>query len=74
MDSKGENCIREYYFNVDGTKAPLDTSVVLSWLLNQEPSIEEFRTHDGQLGTPARAVQFAVRGVADGDESAAATS
>ena len=57
----------------------LDTSVVLSWLLNQEPSIaewgrwqvDEFLTHDGQLGTAARAVGFAVRGVADEDESAA---
>ena len=52
----------------------LDTSVVLSWLLNQEPSIDKLLTHDGQLGTAARAVGFAVRGVADRDESTAATS
>ena len=29
--------------------------------------IDEFLTHDGQLGTAARAVGFAVRGVADGE-------
>ena len=33
--------------------------------------IDEFLTHDGPLGTAARAVGFAVRGVAEWDESAA---
>ncbi len=33
--------------------------------------IEEFLTHDGQLGTAARAVGFTVRGVAEENDSAA---
>ena len=62
------------YPTVVGTLDAIHLTSALAAHERRNRQIDEFLTHDGQLGAAARAVGFAVRGVADRDESAAATS
>ena len=57
------------YPTVVGTLDALHLASALVVHERRNRQIDEFLTHDGQLGTAARAVGFVVRGVAEGDES-----
>ena len=59
------------YPTVVGTLDAIHLTSALAVHERGNRQIDEFLTHDGQLGSAARAVGFAVRGVANGDESAA---
>ncbi len=54
------------YPTVVGTLEAIHLTSALAVHERRNRRIDEFLTHDGQLGTAARAVGFAVRGVADG--------
>ena len=55
------------YPTVVGTLDAIHLTSALAVHGRRNRRIDEFLTHDGQLGTAARAVGFAVRGVADGE-------
>lgn len=57
---------------VVGTLDAIHLTSALAVQEKRDRQIDEFLTHDGQLATAARAVGFAVRGVAEVDDSAAA--
>jgi hypothetical protein len=54
------------YPTVLGTLDAIRLTSALAVHERRNRQIDEFLTHDGQLGTAARAVGFAVRGMADG--------
>ena len=54
------------YPTVVGTLDAIHLTSALTIHERRNRRIDEFLTHDGQLGTAARAVGFAVRGVANG--------
>ena len=56
------------YPTVVGTLDAIHLTSALAVHERRNRRIDEFLTHDGQLGKAARAVGFAVRGVAAGDE------
>ena len=60
------------YPTVVGTLDAIHLASALIVHEGRNRQVDAFLTHDGQLGTAARAVGFAVRGVTEGDESAAA--